>query len=280
MCVPPTMSRPKNARSGIPRHGELVPMSETGTYLPLSLPRRLVNDMLHFARRVPTVPVMRSIDVATVRSLRETTTQRPGWCALFLHAYGLVTQRFPELRRAYLSWPRARLYEHPFSIASVAIERVYRGQPGVFFAHIRGPENQPLEALQEFLREYKERPVEDVPIYRRALRVSRFPGPIRRLMWAYGLNWSGPDRARRLGTFGLSTYSSLGAQSMHPISPLTTTLNYGPISDDGKTTVCLVYDHRVMDGATVARALAALDDVFNEELPRELRELAETSVPV
>jgi hypothetical protein len=254
-------------------------MSASGVYVPLSLPRRLVNDMLHFARGVPSVPVMRSIDVATVRRLRELTAVRPGWCALFLRAYGLVTVRFPELRRAYLSWPYARIYEHPFSIASVAFERVFRGEPGVFFAHIRGPENQPLEALQKYLRHFKETPVEDVPIYRRALRVSRFPGPMRRLMWAYALNLSGPGRARRLGTFGLSTYSSLGAQSMHPLSPLTTTLNYGPVGDDGKVNVCLVYDHRVMDGATVARALAALEEVFNEGLPRELRELAETSVP-
>lgn len=252
-------------------------MSATGVYLPLSLPRRLVNDMLHFAHRVPTVPVMRSIDVATVRTLREATRQRPGWCALFLRAYGLVTVRFPELRRAYLSWPYPRIYEHPFSIASVAFERVYREERGVFFAHIRGPENQPLEALHEYVRGFKERPVEDVPIYRRALRFSRFPGTMRRLMWAYALNLSGPGRARRLGTFGLSTYSSLGAQSMHPLSPLTTTLNYGPVGDDGKTTVCLVYDHRVMDGSTVARALAAMEEVFNEELPRELRELAETT---
>ena len=80
-------------------------------------------------------------------------------------------------------------------------------------------------------------------------------------------------------TPGLSSYSALGAQSLHPLSPLATTLNYGPIGADGKLVVCVVYDHRVMDGATVARALAAVEDVFNEELPRELRELAARSVP-
>lgn len=247
-------------------------MDAHGRYLPLPLPRRLVNDMLHFARQVPTVPVERLVDVAAVRNLRGQLPQRPGWCALFVRAYGLVAARFPELRRAYLDFPWPRLYEHPFSIASVAIEREYRGENGVFFGHVRGPETQRLDELDGHLRRYKEARIEDVPIYRRALRVSRFPGPVRRLMWWYGLHASGPGRARRLGTFGVSSYSALGAQSLHPLSVLATTLNYGPVQADGKVAVRVVYDHRAMDGATIARALAALEEVFNGELLWEMRE--------
>src|SRR6516162_5914128 len=102
-------------------------MVQRGHYLSLSLPRRVVNDMLHFAHRVPGVPVERLIDVRSARDLREEVPVRVGWCALFLKAYGLVARRFPELRRAYMPFPTARLYEHPHSIASVAIERSYRG---------------------------------------------------------------------------------------------------------------------------------------------------------
>ena len=42
----------------------------------------------------------------------------------------------------------------------------------------------------------------------------------------------------------------------HPLSVLTTTLNYGVIAADGTVDVRLIYDHRVMDGSSVARALA------------------------
>jgi hypothetical protein len=153
----------------------------------------------------------------------------------------------------------------------VAIERSYRGQCEVFFGKIRSPEKQPLVRMQEYLRKYKEAPVEQVSLYRRALRVSRFPLPIRRLMWRYALYVSGPGRARRLGTFGLSTYSALGAHSLHPLSPLTTTLNYGPVREDGAVTVRIVYDHRTMNGGTVARALDALEEVFHDELLEEMR---------
>ena len=248
-------------------------MAQHGRYLPLSLPRRLVNDMLHFAHRVPTVPVERSINVARIQDLRERLPRRLGWCAIFLKAYGLVAARFPALRRAYLGFPKPRLYEHPYSIASLAVERFYRGEYEVFFAQIRGPENQPLVALEEHLWNYKESPVEEVSLYRRALRFSRFPGPARQLLWWYALNQSGPGRARRLGTFGLSTYSALGAQSLHPLSPLSTTLNNGPLRGDGTMSVRIVYDHRAMDGCTIARALAALQEVLNGEVLQEMSQL-------
>jgi pyruvate/2-oxoglutarate dehydrogenase complex dihydrolipoamide acyltransferase (E2) component len=54
---------------------------------------------------------------------------------------------------------------------------------------------------------------------------------------------------------------------------LTSTLNYGVIAPDGSVDVRLTYDHRVLDGATVARALADLERVLNCEILAELRYL-------
>src|SRR5690606_18465479 len=91
--------------------------------------------------------------------------------------------------------------------------------------------------------------------FRRALCLSALPRPLRRLIWWVGLN-VGRQRANYFGTFGLSVYSALGAEALHPLSPVTTLLNYGVIAPDGSVDVRVVYDHRVTDGATVARALA------------------------
>src|SRR5437764_1211204 len=77
----------------------------TGRRIPLSLPRRFVGDLLHFARKVPSVPVQRRLLLDRVRLAREGAAGRPSWCALFLKAYGLVAAEVPELRRAYLPWP-------------------------------------------------------------------------------------------------------------------------------------------------------------------------------
>jgi hypothetical protein len=249
---------------------------QKGRTLPMSPPRRVVADLVAYARQVPSVPVERVMQVAAVRQARERLAVRPGWCAIFTKAYAIVAAAMPALRRSYLPYPWPRLYEHPINIASVAIERIYRGEPAVFFAHLRSPEQQSLLQLEEHLRRFKEAPLESIGLFRRALTVGRLPFPLRRMLWWIGLYGSGYKRARRLGTFGVSVYSSLGAESLHPLSPLTTTLNYGVIGADGRVRVRLIYDHRVLDGAEIARALAAMEQVLHEQILSELQAEAKT----
>jgi len=245
-------------------------MRKKGRILPLSLPRRLVGDLLHFAKKIPTIPVQRRMNVADLRDLRQQASPRPSWCAIFTKAYSIVASAFPELRRAYVSFPWPHLYEHPTNIASIAIERDYHGENGVFFVHLRSPGEQSLTALDAHLRRFKEQPIESIALYRRALLISRLPLPVRRFIWWYGLNSSGCKRCKRMGTFGVSSYASLGAESLHPISPLTVTLNYGVIDEEGNVNVRLIYDHRVLDGATIARALEEMENILHKEIADEL----------
>jgi hypothetical protein len=252
-----------------------------GRRLPLSRARRLIGDLLYFAQKVPSVPVQRRMNLAVLAAAREQATPRPSWCALFTKAYAMVAATRPELRRAYLSFPWAHLYEHPVSVASIAIERTLEDEDAVFFVQVRGTEHHSPEQLDRYLKESKELPIEQVGTIRRALRVSRLPRPLRRLVWWVGLNYSGYKRARNLGTFGVTVYSGLGAEALHPLSPLTTTLNYGVIAEDGTVDVRIIYDHRVLDGANVARALAELELVLNQQMPslleRAPRRLSATS---
>ncbi|QJX01134.1 hypothetical protein [Frigoriglobus tundricola] len=256
---------PDTARSVADRPGSFS--------IPLSVPRRIVCDLVHFAHKVPTVPVQRVVDVSRIASLREALPARVGWCALFTKAYALVAREVPELRRAYLAHPWARLYQHADSIASVAVERQFGREAGVFFAHLPRPDATPLPELEAALRWHKETPVPTA--FGFALRFYRVPRPLRRFLWWYLLNVRGSRKAEFLGTFGVSVYSGLGAESLHPLSPLTTTLNYGVIGPDGRVPVRVVYDHRALDGGTVARALGRLEEVLNGEIHRELVALSE-----
>jgi hypothetical protein len=52
---------------------------------------------------------------------------------------------------------------------------------------------------------------------------------------------------------------------------LTTTLTFGPIAPNGEVTIKLIYDHRVLDGAYVARRLRDIENMLNTEILQELR---------
>ena len=245
-----------------------------GQYLPLPGPRRFIGDLVHFARRIPSAPVSR--DRSTSRHLsrpRVRHSARPSWSCLFMKAYALVGAEHAPLRRSLLEFPWPRLYEHPWMNCALAIERIYQGEEGVFVGIFRAPEQQTLTQLQQAVAWYKNETLEKVGFYRMALRFSQAPTPIRRLLWWSTLNISGYKRCKRFGTFGLSSYGALGAEQIHPISPLTTTLTYGPIDPvTGRVVVKLIYDHRVLDGAYVARRLRDIEEVMNGPILDELRE--------
>ena len=71
----------------------------------------------------------------------------------------------------------------------------------------------------------------------------------------------------------VSSYGSLGAEQLHPLTPLTTLLTFGPISPAGEVVVKLIYDHRVLDGRRIASCLAELEHVLQTEVLKELDDL-------
>lgn len=242
-----------------------------GSMMRLSPPRRFVGDLLAFAKKVPSVPMQRRMRLEDVVSARATWPRHISWTAIFLKAYGLVAAHTPELRRSYIPFPWPHLYEHPMNVASFSLERVWRGEPGVFFAQIAEPEKFSLADLDKLVRTYKSADMDSVPSFRRAMFLSRFPRPIRRFVWWLGLCTDGMQRSRYFGTFGFSVVAQFGAAGLHLLSPLTTSLNYGAFEPDGSIDVRVVYDHRVLDGATMARAMTALEETLHGSIYDELR---------
>ncbi len=245
-----------------------------GRRVPVSLPRRFIGDLVHCAQKVPLCTAQRTMHLASVIDARQQAEPRPGWCSLFTKAYGLVAVRRPELRWAYVPYPWPHFYEHPYSIACVAVERRYGNEDAVLFTHLRGPENQTLTAIDQYLRRCKDAPIDTIPLFRRILKTSRWPLPVRRLLWWCGLNLSGHRRACHLGTFGISVVAALGAASVSLLTPVATGLNYGVLNPDGSLDVRLTYDHRVIDGGTAARALQETETVMKGQILDELRLLS------
>ncbi len=248
-----------------------------GRSIPLSKARRMVVDLLHFAQQIPTVPVQRRMQIGALVAARAGCRDRPRWTAIFVKAYALAARDFPALRRAYVKFPWPQLYEYPVSSASIVFERELDGEPALFSYLVKDPARLSLPELNRKIVAVSDAPVEEVADFRRSRRLAGLPRPLRRLLWWIGLN-VGRQRGNYFGTFGLSVYSALQAESLHPLAPVTTLLNYGVIGEDGSVTVRVIYDHRVMDGAVVARVLARLEDVLNGPVLAELEGLEKAPI--
>jgi hypothetical protein len=248
--------------------------SSRGRWVPLSLPRRLVTDALRACRGIPTVTAERRLELAGLVEARQARQPRPAWSALFAKAFALVAADTPALRRSYISFPWPHLYEHPAPVAAVVVERDYQGEETVFFAAVTGPHVRSLADLDAYLRRCRTEPVERIAGFRRALRLARLPWPLRRLGMWLGLHASGRLRERFFGTFSLSSPAAQGAGLLSLITALTATLHYGLFDAAGRLDMRLTFDHRVLDGATAARALVALEDVLRGPILAEVKSQA------
>lgn len=239
-----------------------------GKWLRVSPARKFVLELMRHAMKVPSLPLARDADVGALVALRKEAGV--SWTSVFMKAYGIVGRTIPELRRAYIPWPWPHFYEHPISECALLIEREHEGEQVVLGAKIRGPENGTLAAIDEALRRYRDKPVLEVTAFRQILRFGRMPAFLRRFLFWQTVNVSGYAKSKRLGTFAISSLGNMGVEQMHPLCPLTTYLTFGPISPDGIVNVKVIYDHRVMDGRTVARTLIELEKTLQTAIRDEL----------
>jgi hypothetical protein len=248
-----------------------MPNSRKGVRLPLTAARKMVVELLHHAKKIPSLPLKRSMNVGELLAARAASSQRPSWVALFLKAYAIVARDRPELRRTYIPFPWPHLYEHPVSECAVLIERNWDGEKAVLAAKIRGPEEQPLADIDGHMKRFATAPAESISDLRQLMRLGRLPGFVRRWAFWNTLNLSGYTKSKRFGTFMVSTLGNFGVEQIHPIAPLTTYLSFGPIAANGDVTALIVYDHRVLDGRSVAGTLCDLEAALNGPVLAEVQ---------
>jgi len=220
--------------------------------------------------RVPFVSLARPLSIRSLSEARAQAAQRPGWAAIFVKAFAIVAKEEPILRTLYVKWPWPAFYELPRSVAMVAVARVEDGQDWVLPEKVAAPDEMTLAAIDAAIRHAKEAPIEEVAAFRRILRTTSLPLPLRRLFWAIGLNF-GRQRANYFGSFGVTSVAAYGAGELHAISPGPFVLSYGVEKPDQSIEVVLRWDHRITDAAPIARVLTRLEQVLNTEIAAELR---------
>ncbi len=233
--------------------------------------RRLTFDLLWFNRSVPLCGHDRLLDLQQLADARSQAAVRISWPALFLRAFGLVAKQYPELRQTWYRWPLAHLYQHPVSVATITVHREWKEAAWLFWGQIPEPEALSLAEIQQQLDRFRDGPVRTV--FRRQTQLAQLPTPLRRLIWWWNLSVATKRRAKRLGTFFLSTLAGRGAEIQVPPSIHTGCLTFGPLNNEGTCRVTLAYDHRVMDGAIVAEILQSLENVLAEQMLEEIENL-------
>lgn len=236
----------------------------------ISLPRRLICDLMRASMDVPFVSLSRSLNIRALLEARAGATTPAGWAAMFVKAFALVARDEPVLRTVYAKWPWPSLYELPKSVALVAIARIEAGEECVMPQRIAAPEAMALAAIDAEIRRAKTAPIDDVPMLRKIMRVTRLPLPLRRLSWAIGLNF-GRQRGNWFGSFAVSSVAAYGGGELHPVTPGPYIVSYGRVEPDHTIHVVIRWDHRVTDAAPIARVLTRLEQVLNSEIAGELR---------
>jgi hypothetical protein len=247
-----------------------------GTVKKISLPRRLIIDLMLASRSVPFVSLARTLNIRPLLEARALAVRPPGFAAIFVKAFALVAREEPILRTLYAKWPRPCFYELPRNIAMVAIARVENGEHCVLPQRVSHPDELSLDAIDGLIREAKQAPIADVPAFRKMMLTTRLPWPLRRLTWLIGLNF-GRQRANYFGNFSVTGVAAYGGGELHAVSPGPYIVSFDVAKPDGGIGIVIRWDHRVTDAALIAKTFTRLEQVLNTEIAAELRALRPVS---
>ena len=218
------------------------------------------------------------LNVASVAAAQRNQNPPISWGAIMVKAIALVSQHHPELKRCYMPLPWAHLYEHPYSVAVIAIERQWQGERAVFFDQIPAPERKPLREIDRTLQALKKAPVEAIGGFRRLIRHTRLPPPFRRLIWCIVLYTSGYLRSRYIGTFSINSVPGRGFP-IQVISLPAINFYYGSVAPNGDLHIQIFFDHRMIDGVAVNRLLSKLTVALHHKIVAELNAQEGTQLP-
>ncbi|MEI8150588.1 MAG: acyltransferase [Hyphomicrobiales bacterium] len=217
----------------------------------------------------PLVVVRRTMRLERLATARASRAVRPGWSTILIKAFSIVARDEPWLRTYYLKWPWPHFYEVPKSVAMVAMVRDDIDKDAPLFLRVSAADEASLDIVEACIRHGKTAPLDKVPSIDRALRITRLPLPLRRMIWAIGMN-VGRQRANNFGTFSITSIASLGTETVVARVQGPSLISYGLVRPDHTMELLYHWDHRIYDGILAARVLRRLEEVLNTVIADEL----------
>lgn len=239
-----------------------------GTVRKISIPRRLVADLMHASIGVPFVAVRRTLNIDRLAAARRALQRRPAWAVIFAKSFAILARERPLLRTTFLKWPWSRFYELPQTVAMIVVAP-NAAPDGVMLFPVKAPDLVSLADADAWLRKAKTEPVETTPFFRKTLIITRLPWPLRRLAWAIGLH-IGRQRANYFGNLLITSVAAFGGGEVEALSPGPFILSYDKVGADGSIDVMVRWDHRITDAADIGTALSRLEQILNDQVADEL----------
>jgi hypothetical protein len=243
-----------------------------GTFRKISLPRRVIIDLMRASRGVPFVSLSRSLDVSELVGARALVARPPGWAAIFVKAFALVARDEPILRTLFTNLPWPSFYVLPCSVATVAVSRIVDGEECVLPQRVTEPEALALAEIDAQIRHAKDAPIDEVLHFRKVLLASKLPYPFSRISWLTGVLF-GRQRGNYFGSFSVTGVAAYGGGELHALTPGPYILSFDVVAPDQSIKLLIKWDHRVTDGALIARTMTRLEQVLNGEISAEIRSL-------
>jgi hypothetical protein len=255
-----------------------------GRRLRLSGNRRLIDDLLQVANRFPSAGLIGDFDASEIANLRRKTRPKISWNVLYMKAYAIVADNYPELRQIYVNSFRPFIYQHHDNVCMLTINREYEGEERLFFARFNNPQEESLTDLQERYDYLRRAPLNEIKQFRHQIRFSKAPRLIRKLGWWIMLNCWPTKRANHMGTFGMSLSTYKNVYGTKHLGPLTTILGVDATPRKGSCKLVLTFDHRVLDGVPAAATLPRVHQILTTTIRDELAQIigvdAETGQPL
>lgn len=231
--------------------------------------RRHTRYFLNWARAASPVHLGADVDMTEVeehRASRRSEGRRYSVVSYLLHAAGQIVARHPEARAMARGVRRPRTALLPDTTAKLALDRTTEGgERVVLTAVLPGVDAATLSEIQDVVDLCRESDPYDLPGAAAVRLLGQLPPPLGEAAFRLAVR-SPAARARRLGTFSVSSLGHRAVDVFHSYGGTALTFCAGRVADRAVVRgghiaqapvmrLGLTFDHRVLDGAAAADVL-------------------------
>lgn len=241
-------------------------------------PRQRQHTLLFLEHSHAYCPVVIDTDVEMTQVVqhRQQSSGQFSYLAYFIQAMSQIIAQYPEANSIFIGHFLPRMVSLDTVNAKFTLDKTVAGQRLVASAVIERADSLSLEAIQQHIDAIKAQEIAEGEAFAPIRKLHSIPLLLARLLFRYAM-WRPSIKSRVQGTFTITSLGGRGITRFVPLPGSTLTLGVGDIAErprvkDGQitivpmTTLTLVFDHRVLDGAISAEILAKIKKLLESPI--------------